>query len=176
MWGETNPQATGGIKPLRGGGTLRTDGVGEVNRHNDRVWCFRRKANEPQGRRLVSPMAAGSRVERILTDVAKRDVATAPVYGSVTVAEPLGDVAAVHGLGFEQRCGAARRCRADFGRSCRHPVGCPSGRLTAAATALLGGRRESVLVARSKASAAELANRVSAREVVRKALGLEGRR
>jgi len=49
MWGETNPQGPGGIKPSRGWETLRTDGVGEVNRHvNDRPCCFRRKGTNPR--------------------------------------------------------------------------------------------------------------------------------
>jgi len=59
MWGETNPRAAGGIKPLRGGGTLRADGAGEVNRHNDRQWWFRRRAAELHGRRLVRSYGCG---------------------------------------------------------------------------------------------------------------------
>ena len=99
MWGETNPRATGGIKSLRGGGTLRANGVGEVIRHNDRVWCFRRKATGPHGRRLVDSMAAGSRVRRTFgcRGTGSRHSAGPPARPRATTLS--GDAAAVHGLG-----------------------------------------------------------------------------
>jgi len=43
MWRETKPQGSGGIKPLRRWETLRADGAGKVNQHNDHLSWFRRK-------------------------------------------------------------------------------------------------------------------------------------
>ncbi len=129
MWGETNPRATGGIKPLRGGGTLRADGVGAVSRHNDRAWCFRRKATEPHGRCLTDPMAAGSRARRAF-GCAERDVATALVLSARPRAATSSDAAAVvHGtLPKSERCGADSEAWHQLRLAPTSCGGAPSGR------------------------------------------------